>query len=375
MSAKYSELASQLKKLIKTNLEKNPAEPFRLPTESALCQTYNVSRQTVRKALSVLEEERLIQKRQGSGSYAVDNRSRNGANQIAILVQSNTEYIYPRLLADLCGTLQKNGYAWTVYVTDCQLSREREILEFLLKNPVRGILSEGCQTSSPTPNDDLYRRLAQQGTSILFFCGEYSNLMEFPSVKDANYDGGYQLGRYLISLGHRKIGGIFRTDEIQGVEQRLGLLSALRDAQLLCCEKYICPYGARQLTALHRHQDTRFLSEFLDTQLADATAVVCCNDEIAYWLIKELARRNMRVPDDISIVCFGSSYLADLSSLQISCLSHELPQKTTAHEKRVYEMGTAAAETLLKQLRGTPVSSQLLPWYLVTRQSSTSPPT
>ncbi len=367
MPAKYSELASQLKRLIRANLDKDPSEPFRLPTESALCQTYNVSRQTVRKALSVLEEEHLIEKRQGSGSYAVDRRSKNGANQIAILVQSNTEYIYPRLLADLCGTLQGHGYAWIVYVTDCSISREREILEFLLKNPVCGILSEGCKTAAPTPNHDLYRCLAQRGTSILFFGGEYSNLPEFPSVRNDHYEGGYQLGRYLVSLGHQKIGGIFQADEAQGTEQCFGLLCALRDAQLLRCEQYICRFDTPQLTALRKEQDIRFLSRFLTAQLKDATAVVCCNDEIAYWLIKELTLRNIRIPDEISIVCFGSSYLSSLSSIQVSSLSHVAPSTQKGYE-------TSAAETIIKQIRGTPVYSQKFPWQLTVGHSSGPPP-
>ena len=166
MSAKYIQLANQLKILIEKNLEKNQRSNsytsnhntvYQLPTEAMLCQMYNVSRQTVRKALSVLEEEHLIQKRQGSGSYAIGNQKQSGMLQIAILVHSNTEYIYPRLLADLCDTLQKHGFSWIIYVTENQISKEREILQFLLENQeaaVCGIVSEGCKTSFPTPNQD-----------------------------------------------------------------------------------------------------------------------------------------------------------------------------------------------------------------------------
>ena len=59
MSAKYIWLAGLLKNLI----EENTGDTFKLPTEAALCQKYGVSRQTVRKALSVLEAEHLIEKR------------------------------------------------------------------------------------------------------------------------------------------------------------------------------------------------------------------------------------------------------------------------------------------------------------------------
>ncbi len=370
MPAKYLQLASQLKNLIQQNQQKdfyenNPGAAYQLPTEAALCQMYHVSRQTVRKALSVLEEEHLIQKRQGSGSYAVPNLRQKGANQIAILVHSNTEYIYPRLLADLCGTLQKHGFSWTIYVTENQISKEREILQFLLENqetPVRGIVSEGCKTSFPTPNYDLYQRLMQKGTALLFFRGGYSNLPDVPTLKDDNYNGGYSLGIYLASLGHQKIGGIFNTDDLQSTEQRFGLLSALREAQLLPCEEYLCGFDSRQLTALQKRQDTGFLSGFLSRQLKAVTAIVCCNDEIAYWLVKELSYRNVRVPEDVSVVCFDCSYLSDLSAVQMTC-----------YAQQTHELGTAAAESVISLMKGASVLPQNSPWQLVIKRSAAPP--
>ncbi len=363
MSAKYIQLANQLKNFIQKNLESDAI--CQLPTESALCQTYSVSRQTVRKALSVLEEEHLIQKRQGSGSYAVRTPQHNDTSQIAILVHSNTEYIYPRLLADLCGALQRYGFSWTVYVTENQIAREREILEFLLENQdnsVRAIVSEGCKTSFPTPNEDLYRRLAQKHVALLFFRGSYINLPDIPSIKDDNYNGGLALGQYLVSLGHHQIGGIFKTDEIQGVEQCSGLLSALRDARLLSCENSICNIDTQQLAALQKKQDTGFLSDFLDRQLKSVTAIVCCDDEIAYWLIKELNYRKMRVPNDVSVVCFGSSYLSDLSTVPI-----------TSYAQKEHDLGTAAAASILKLIKGKFISPQRLPWQLVIKRSAAPP--
>ena len=359
MPAKYIWLANLLKNLI----DENTGDSFRLPTEAVLCRKYGVSRQTVRKALSVLEAEHLIEKRQGSGSYATGLSGRAGKDSAAILICSDTEYIYPGVLADIRGTLQEAGFSSAVYVTNNQVSVEREILLRLLDTPVRGILSEGCKTVFPTPNHDLYSRLEQTGTSVLFFHGSYSNLPDFPSVKDDNYGGGYYLGKYLTSLGHKKIAGIFKVDDIQGSERCFGLLSALRDEDIPFCEGRISYFDTAQLDALQKKQDTGFLSEFVLKQLKDATAVVCYNDEIAYWLIKELTYKNLRIPEDISIVCFDNSYLSELSSVRITSLSH-----------KNHEMGAAAAETMLKLMKGSSVSSVKLPWHLSIKQSSGPPP-
>lgn len=201
------------------------------------------------------------------------------------------------------------------------------------------------------------------GRSVLFFHGNYVNLPDFPFIKDDNYGGGYYLGKYLTSLGHEKIAGIFKVDDIQGSERCFGLLSALRDENIPFCEDRISYFDTAQLDALQKKQDTGFLSEFVLKQLKDATAVVSYNDEIAYWLIKELAYKNLRIPEDISIVCFDNSYLSELSTVQITSLSH-----------KNHEMGTTIAENILKLMKGSPVSSQSLPWHLSVKRSSAPPP-
>lgn len=354
MSAKYIKLAELLRNLI----EENGGNVFKLPTENALSQKYCVSRQTVRKALSVLENERLIEKRQGSGSYTTGRSGRTERDTVAILVCSDSEYIYPELLATLRNALQEQGFSSTVYVTDNQFSIEREILNYLLTHPVRGILSEGCKTTFPTPNDDLYQQLLKGGTSIMFFHGSYQNLPEFLSLKDDNFEGGYYLGKYLLSLGHEKTAAVIKSDDIQGPERCHGFLSALRDENIPFPEKRICYFDSVKLTALQKKQDTGFLADFVGKQLDGATAVLCYNDEIAYWLIKELTYKNLRVPEDVSIVCFDNSYLSELSAVQLTTLSH-----------KKQEMGRTAAEMLLKLMKGSPASPRKLSWHLVRRQS------
>ena len=46
---------------------------------------------------------------------------------------------------------------------------------------------------------------------------------------DDNFGGGYQLVEYLVSQGHSRIAGIFKSDDIQGIERYSGYIHALRD--------------------------------------------------------------------------------------------------------------------------------------------------
>ena len=70
--AKYQVLADWIKQSIETGTF-GPGE--RLPSEQRLQEQFEVSRQTVRKALSVLEEAGILRSRQGSGTFVVDKEA------------------------------------------------------------------------------------------------------------------------------------------------------------------------------------------------------------------------------------------------------------------------------------------------------------
>ena len=83
MAIKYKWLAGHLKEMIRLNIEKGIEK---LPTEQELCERFRVSRQTVRLSLSLLEDEGLIVKKRGSGSFITGLLSEPENNVIGILV-------------------------------------------------------------------------------------------------------------------------------------------------------------------------------------------------------------------------------------------------------------------------------------------------
>lgn len=358
MPAKYIRLANILRSMI----EENPAGGFKLPTEAELCKKYNISRTTARKALSMLEEEQLIKKRQGSGSYVAGFSARSGQNTVAVLVSSDSEYIYPSLLTDIRSTLADHGFSMKVCVTDNRLSGEREYLKDFVKQPVLGILAEGCMTALPSVNKDCYEKLQEIGIPTLFFHGSCPNLQNFPSIIEDDFGGGYYLGKYLVSLGHRKIGCIFKMDDLQGIERCYGFLSALRDEQIPFSDELLCGYDTARLSMLRKKQTIGPLSDFADCLKDDCTAVICHNDEIAYWFIKELQHAQRKVPENISVVSFDNSYLSELSSVQITSLTHKRREKSNL-----------LAENIIKRINGSKTSSPKLSWHLISRQSAAPP--
>ena len=356
MTAKYIHLAN----ILREQILHNTGAIYKLPSENSLCNQYHVSRQTVRAALQVLSEDGLIEKRHGSGSYSTGLGSMK--KKIGIVVNNADEYTTPYLLADIESVLGEKGYSTTIHSTFSKVEIEHDILEELKKDSIRGLIVEGTRTSLPNPNLDLYRHLTAKGISILFVGGYYPALTPYIHIKDDNHYGGHLLTKHLLELGHTRIAGIFKMDDIQGLERYSGYISALQEFGLPVKDELITWYTASSLESLESKSDTSFLTSFLRKRRDLYSAVICYNDEIAYWLIREMRYANIRVPEDVSVVSFDNSYMSDLNSIRITTLSH-----------KKHELGTVAATTLLRMIQGEPVISQELSWQLITRGSDTAP--
>ncbi len=354
MAAKYVVLA----RLLREELAASGGKPgYRLPTEEALSRRYGMSRQTVRHALQLLVEDGIIEKRQGSGSYLSGSQSA-APPPVAIIVTFVDDYIFPTVLHNAQQVFAQRGYPTMVYATENRVSREREILQQLLTEPLSGILVEGSKTALPCANADLYRALREKGVPVLFFQGSYWDLDEFPSVCDDNFDGGLQLARRLIGQGHRRVGGIFKCDDMQGPQRYHGLLTGLFQAGLTVEDAHFCWYDTEDRLALVNQEDAGFLRRFLKERLADVTAVVCYNDEIAHFLIRELLSLGRQVPQDVAVVSFDNSYYSQMEPVTITSLSHYQ-----------YKTGQVAAQELLALMHGEQPRSRLLDWRLMVRSS------
>lgn len=356
MTAKYIQLAN----ILKEQILQNTGTIYKLPSENTLCRQYHVSRQTVRAALQVLTKDGLIEKRHGSGSYSTGLGAME--KKIGIIVNNADEYTTPYLLADIESVLGEKGFRATIHSTFSKAETEHDILEELEKASIRGLIVEGLRTTLPNPNLELYKRLEAKGISILFVNGYYPALTSYIHIADDNYYGGYILTKHLLELGHTQIAGIFKMDDLQGLERYSGYTSALRESGLPVRDELVTWYTAAELEALESKSDTGFLTSFLRKNKDSYSAIVCYNDEIAYWLIREMRYANIRVPEDISVVSFDNSYMSDLNSIRIT---------TLAHEK--HALGTVAATTLLRMIQGEHVISEELPWQLITRGSDDVP--
>lgn len=347
---KYEAVALSIKSDIENGVY---SEGQALPTEYMLTVRFDVSRQTIRKALSCLVDDGLIVKRQGSGSVVRTKQANPGTGKIAVVATYISDYIFPGQLRAVEEALSENKYTAILYATGNRVCTERTILEELLKNPVDGILVEGTKSAMPNPNFDLYMQLIGMGIPIVFFNGYYPSLSGTYYVCADNKSGGAELVRHLISRGHTKIAGYFKSDDIQGHQRYSGFLTELFRNGLIIPDENVFWYTTETKGTLFDDPQ-----EVLK-RLGDNTAVVCYNDEIAFGLVKCLLSAGKRIPEDIAVVSFDNSNLSRISQVPITSLSYE--------DRNI---GRIAAHKLMDILDGKEVSSEVVPWTFIRKESS-----
>lgn len=166
------------------------------------------------------------------------------------------------------------------------IPHEMNILGFL----VIGIIKE-----------NYLKKLYDIGFPILTVDILYNNV-PVDSIVSANINGAYTATKYLIDNGHRQIGFIGPIFAAQSIFERwCGFTQAMLKHNLE-------PNADYNILGTNTHfqlMDTvDVLEPYLDKITSYPTAWFCAGDRIAISLINILSKRNIRVPDDISIIGF-----------------------------------------------------------------------
>jgi len=340
--AKYTEVT----RWIQSRMQDGTFSPgAQIIPENELCRTLGVSRDTVRSALSVLENEGTIIKIRGKGTFVSANYGADlpGRKRIAVVTTYVNSYIFPKTISGIENVLADNGYSVQISFTNNAVERERAILEdLILKNDVAGVIIEPTKSGLPNPNLPLYRTLKNMRIPILFINSGYSEL-DIPCVSLDDKSVALHAVKYLIRAGHKKIGAVLKLDDGQGHRRYAGYIEALRAADLSIDDSCVIWIDTEDLRDLDRGKE-RILS-----RLSECTAVFGYNDEVAFLLIGMFREAGRRVPEDVSIVGIDGSDLSSIGEVKIVTVPHPMNR-----------LGEKAAENLLKMIENSAFDGSFL---------------
>jgi LacI family transcriptional regulator len=191
----------------------------------------------------------------------------------------------------------------------------------------------------------------------------------FPGIVNVESDeeeGAFELVRYLIARGHRRILHLAGPEGFIGANRRIrGYRRALAAARLPFERSLLMHAGFT--TELGREAMHHWLKQQAGEPLPQA--VFCANDGVAIGCLEVLAEVGLRVPDDISVAGFDDTLAARTA----------VPQLTTVRQP-LREIGERAVELLLARIEQSVAQSTaipkpvVLPVEIVPRASVGAPP-
>ncbi|GHF84259.1 LacI family transcriptional regulator [Amycolatopsis bartoniae] len=164
--------------------------------------------------------------------------------------------------------------------------------------------------------------------------------VEVTSVGATNWSGGMAAAEHLLSLGHRRIAFAGGTQTASCNQARLHGYRAALESAGVGTDPDLVLHGDFQYDA-GLEMGTRLLS------LAEPpTAVFAASDATALGVLEAARRRGLRVPEDLSVVGFDDTVLAELAT----------PGLTTVRQP-LQDMGRVALRTLLRLIAGETLDS------------------
>lgn len=152
--------------------------------------------------------------------------------------------------------------------------------------------------------------------------------LNMPGVSVHHSQGGYIATKHLIKQGHKKIGCITGMKGNYSSDRRLkGYMLALKEANISVSEEFI-EEGSYQY-------DSGYSAAFKLIENG-VTAIFACNDLMAYGAYQAIKEKNLKVPEDISVVGFDDLLFSKMLSVPLTTVNQD-----------VFALGSKATELII----------------------------
>jgi LacI family transcriptional regulator len=261
-------------------------------------------------------------------------------DSIARSMKSNTTYLIGLLVSDISNQhftamaraiedgIRGRKYNLIVCSTENDEQLEKAYIQALISKKIAGII-----LNTTGKNDEFIAKISRSTPISLVYRRIRDNRFLGDLVTTNNARGTYDLTRYVLDAGHKRIGIITGFPGLSTSQERFeGCARALAEAGLAVAPEYVIPGDFTQQAGYKA-------AELLMGLPAPPTAIVAFNNAMTLGAMKHLRKRGIRVPEDVSVVCYGDIDDIDLMYVQ--------PTYVTQNPRVI---GAKAAELMLSRI-------------------------
>lgn len=285
----------------------------RVPSETELGQRFGVCRQTASQALRELENQGLVVRRRGAGTFVTQ---RSSARQCTwgLLVPEAHGGIFATMSGPMTRAARGQGYSILFDdpydpsgEPDRLMRRASELCQEYVSRNVSGVFFMPLvvppdQSGINVHVVESFRRVGIPVVLLDRDIYDYPRRSGFDLVGVANRRSSQLLAEHLLGLGRRRIGYVTHPGYASTVTARIhGYRDALREYGMDASDYWVHADDFRTLNGLPGF-----------VQQTSVDALMCVNDQMAASVVRKLTTTGFRVPDDVAVVGFDDVDYADL---------------------------------------------------------------
>ncbi|ANE46924.1 LacI family transcriptional regulator [Paenibacillus swuensis] len=241
---------------------------------------------------------------------------------------------------------REEGYEVIIQSVDAESAEQKILPPFLLNKSVDGVIILSHITT------DYINDVIATGIPAVLIDHHHPRI-QADSILTNNRYGAYDAVRYLIELGHRRIGFLGNVRFSPSYAERMdGFRMAMDERDLPVMKEWMLTEAVEE--SAYVTQQVQALSE-------QPTAWFCVNDGLGFFLNAALRQQGLHIPEDVSVVSFDNGYLSRVSA-----------PPTTTVDVNLKLFAVKAVERLMERLRepDEPYTELLLPTRLLIREST-----
>lgn len=301
----------------------------RIPTEVEFCKLLGWSRPTITRALNDMAVDGILERVQGRGTFIAEQRP-----NLSYSIMVSTPWTEPgsyieSLFSGIRQEAARNSLSITYY-SDAPVPSPEVMKE-------RGL--DGVLAVAPHLDDlSAIQRLHEAKIPVVGLAVR-DRVGGLPVVCTDNYGGVYEAVKYLLGLGHKRIAYVSDALTSSDVFERLlGFQNAMADAGQHLDPAYL-------LMSASGISPTYF--EYWFENLPAVPTAILFGIQLSVPVLRMLARKRIRIPEDISIVVTDDPEMEWGMDRTLACV-----------HQPVFEMGRRGAEKLVGMIKGVDSGAQ-----------------
>jgi LacI family transcriptional regulator len=248
------------------------------------------------RILAVVEERHFVPNRNAK------NLKQTASQGILLLVKGTSNMLFANVIEELQIMVEHSDHSLRVHYLDEDSNEVREAVRICREHRPIGILFLGGNVQNFTEE---FRKVTVPCV-LVTDRGDELGFENLSSVSTDDEAASEQAVDYLFEHGHRSIGVIGGNLELSSPSRRR------RNGCLRSFEKYGCTFDERCYEMARFSYDSayRAMKRLLEKELG-ITAVFAMSDVMAIGAIRAIYDEGLRVPEDISVIGFDGTMLAD----------------------------------------------------------------